>query len=93
MSEVHQITLEGCDTARMGDLSYTSSKGGVIGPLVRKAVREGVLTEDCMVAVYRNGNTAFLPCKASVFSTKSLKEDDLGLRHIKYKPYEGPKST
>lgn len=90
MQKLHVVTLESTDTARMGDLVYKNSKGGVIGPLLRKAVKQGLLTDECEVYVQRDGINVFLPCKASVFTGKSLKEDDKGLRHIKYVPYENP---
>ena len=90
MQDAHIVTLEGTDTARMGELVYKNSKGGVIGPLIRKAVKEGLLTEDCTVRVERNGMSAFLPCKARVFTSKSLKEDDKGMRYVKYVPYDNP---
>lgn len=90
MSEFHIVTLEGCNTARLGDLEHTSSKGGVIGPLVRKAIKQGILTEDCMIHVKRDDTACFLPCKASVFSNKTTKEDDKGLREVKFVPYDNP---
>ena len=87
---VHEVKLEGNNTAVLGDIKHVNNKGGVIGPLLRKAISKGVLTPECTVRVTRDGQQVFLPCKAKAFSEYTLSETDKGLIRKKFVPYENP---
>ena len=87
---VHEVKLEGSNSATLGDIQHTNNKGGVIGPLLRKAISKGVLTPECMVKVTRVGKQVFLPCKAKVYSDYTLSETDQGFVRKKFVPYENP---
>lgn len=84
----HVVTLTGSCTATYKHLSYTNKSRGVIGPLLRKAIEEGLMTEEDMVVVHRDGTAVFLPCKVKAFSAYTIKETDAGLQRKKYVPFD-----
>ena len=87
---VYVVKLEGSNTAILGDLKYVNNKGGVIGPLLRKAITKGYLTPECMVSVTRDDKEVFAVCKAKVFSDYTVSETDRGLQRKKFVPYDDP---
>jgi hypothetical protein len=87
---MHEVKLEGSNTAILGGIKHVNNKGGAIGPLLRKAIGKGVLTPECMVTVTRDGRQVFLPCKAKTFSGYTISETDRGLVRKKFVPYESP---
>ncbi|MCP4487296.1 MAG: hypothetical protein GY820_08265 [Gammaproteobacteria bacterium] len=86
----HTVELEEYHTAKLGGLEYKSKTGGVIGPVLRKAMKEGIVSEGDTVRVMRGDTLCFSDVPVEAFTSYNIKEDDKGLRRIKYVPYENP---
>lgn len=84
----HVVELIGSNSAKLGDLTFTHQRKGVIGPLLRRAVKLGIVKEDDDVIVVRNGTTVFNPCKVSGYTEYTYYENDAGISRRKYVPYD-----
>ena len=85
---MHTVTLHKSNEARYKHLSYVNASRGVIGPLLRRAVKEGLLKEDDMVVVLRGDTVVFNPCEVRGFSDYDIREGDRGLARVKHKPFD-----
>jgi len=84
----HIVYLEEHNKAVYKHLSYTNETKGVIGPLIRKAIEDGLMDRDDTVVVMRGSQQVFKPCNAYIWADYDIKEGSGGLRRVKYKPFE-----
>ena len=84
---IHTVTLEEYHKAHYKHLKYVNRTKGVVGPVLRLAIAEGLLNEDDMVQVERDGVVVFEPTKVKTWTDYDIKEGDKGLVRIKYVPF------
>lgn len=85
----HVVELIGHNSARLGDISFTHNRKGVVAPLLRRAMKLGLVEEDDPVIVVRNGTTVFTPATVKDYVEYTYVENDAGIKRIKYVPYPG----
>lgn len=84
----HVVELIGSNSAKLGDLTFTHKHRSVVGPLLRRAVKLGIVKEDDDVIVVRNGTTVFNPCKVKGYTDYTYSERDSGIVRSKYVSYD-----
>lgn len=84
----HTVQLYGTSRADLGLLSYKNQRKGPVGPLLRKALLLGDVSEGDTVVVMRGNTVVFPERPVTDYTNYTYVENDNGIRRVVYQPWE-----